>query len=240
MARIELLGARGKEMGVYVARPSADPPWPGVVVISDALGMTSDLRRQTNWLAGEGFLAAAPDLWYWGGRIRCMFAAMRQLSAGEGEVFEDFRRVRRSLVDQPDCTGAVGVIGFCLGGGFALLLAACGDYRASSVNYGMVPDEAVAELADACPVVGSYGGKDRTLKEAPARLEEALLANDIPHDVKVYSDAGHGFLNDHPREEMPLWALISGKFASTGYHEESAADARKRIVRFFDAHLRPV
>lgn len=238
MATVELLGARGTEMEVYAARPSADPPWPGVVVISDALGMTSDLRRQADWLAGEGFLAATPDLWYWGGRIRCMFAAMRQLSAGEGEVFEDFRRVRRWLVDQPDCTGTVGVIGFCLGGGFALLLAASDDYGASSVNYGTVPDEALGQLAGACPVVGSYGGRDATLKDAPARLEEALAGNDIPHDVKVYPDAGHGFLNDHPREETPLWALISGKFASTGYHEESAVDARRRIVAFFDAHLR--
>ncbi len=235
---IELPGARGTAMGVYVAEPASDGPWPGVVVISDALGMTTDLRRQADWLAGEGFLAAAPDLYYWGGRLRCLFATMRQATAREGAVFEDFQRVRDWLAGLPDCTGSVGVIGFCIGGGFALMLAGSGDYEASSVNYGMVPDSALTDLADACPIVGSYGGRDRTLRDAPARLEEALATNDIPHDIEVYPDAGHGFLNDHPRGVMPLWALISGSFAATRYHDASAADARRRIIAFFDEHLR--
>ena len=56
--------------------------------------------------------------------------------------------------------------------------------------------------------------------------------------MKVYPDTGHGFLNNHPRSEMPLWALVAGKLSATSYHEASAADARLRIIAFFDAHLR--
>lgn len=237
MTLVTIDGARG-EMPVYVAKPAGDGPWPGVLVISDALGMTTDLRNQTDWLADEGYFAVAPDLYYWGGRIRCMFTAMRQFTAGEGEIFDDLAAVHDWLADQEDCNGRVGVIGFCMGGGFALTLALRGDYRASSVNYGDVSDDALARMADACPIVASYGELDRTLSKAPGRLRDALEANDVPHDVKVYPETGHGFLNDHPSDEMPLWALVTGKLASTAYHEESASDARRRIASFFDTHLK--
>jgi carboxymethylenebutenolidase len=209
-----------------------------VIVISDALGMTSDLKHQADWLAQEGFLAAAPDLYYWGGRIRCMFSTMRQGMSRQGDLFEDFETVRRWLVDQEDCSGEVGVIGFCMGGAFALLLAASGEYDASSVNYGAVPKDAMTLLANACPIVGSYGGKDPTLRGAPELLEAALTANGVAHDIKTYPDAGHAFLNQPDPAEMPAWALIAGRFSTSGYHEPSAQDARRRIIAFFDAHLR--
>jgi carboxymethylenebutenolidase len=167
-----------------------------------------------------------------------MFTAIRQFAAGEGEVFDDLALVRAWLADQEDCNDRIGVIGFCMGGGFALMLALKGDYQVSSVNYGDVPAEALARMADACPIVASYGELDRTLREAPVRLREALEASGIPHDVKVYADTGHGFLNDHPQDEMPLWALVTGKLASTAYHAESASDARRRIASFFDNHLK--
>jgi carboxymethylenebutenolidase len=233
----EIIRSAASDVPVYVAVPEGDGPWPGVVVVHDALGMTSDVRRQADWLASQGFLAVAPDLYHRGGRLRCMFVTMRAAVRGEGDAFGDLDATREWLTSRPDCTGKVGVIGFCMGGGYALLLSVGWGYDASSVNYGDVSKDADSFLADACPIVASYGAEDPTLRKAPGRLERALRLNGVEHDVEVYPEAGHSFLNDHPRSEMPPWALVMAKMSRSGYHEPSAVDARRRIAAFFHRHL---
>lgn len=125
-----------------------------------------------------------------------------------------------------------------MGGGFALLLAAGGDYDAASVNYGAVPKNALELLEGACPIVANYGGMDRGLARAPERLHSALRAHEIAHDIAVYPDAGHAFLNDHSPDEVPRWAMVMGALSTSEYHEPSALDARRRILAFFDTHLK--
>ncbi len=222
----------------FVAEPPGDGPCPGVVVVHDVLGMTQDLRRQARWLASEGYLAAAPDLFHWGGTMRCLFRIFKDLGRGTGRTFDDLEAVRSWLVAHPRSTGRVGIVGFCMGGGFALMLAPGKQYAAAAPNYGALRDAGWDRLADACPIVASYGAEDPSLKGAAARLEHTLTMHGIPHDVKEYPGAGHSFMNDHDARDAPWIFKVMQRLSHGGYRAEASADARQRIVAFFDAHLK--
>ena len=210
-----------------------------MIVIQEYWGLVNQIARTCDRFAAEGFTALAPDL-YHGTTVpltepdeaaKEMMAMSMDVTAKElsGTVDELTRRSGRDRV---------GVIGFCMGGGFALLLAPGHGFAASSVNYGTVPKDAQSLLAGACPIVGSFGGRDRTLRGAGDRLQSALSANDVVHDVKEYPDAGHSFMNDHDPAETPALFVLMRKLIGGGYAPGPAEDARRRIVSFFDTHLK--
>lgn len=228
---------------VAVPAPTRDRPgpWPGVVVVHDLFGMSDDIREQADWLAAAGHVAVVPDLFARDGRtqgigrVRCVSGAFRQLRAGTGPLFDALEATRTRLAAREECTGDVGVIGYCMGGGFALLLAPRPGWSAASVNYGLLPQD-LAVLEGACPVVASYGGADKPFAGSAAKLQGALASAGVPHDVKEYPGAQHGFIN-RATAVSPLTPAL--KVMGFSYDHDAAADAKRRVLAFFDEHLRP-
>jgi carboxymethylenebutenolidase len=219
----------------YLAVPQGSPgPWPGVVVIHEAFGLTDDIRRKADEFAARGYLAVAPDLYSGKSWIRCIRAAILQARARSGPAFTALEAARASLAARVDCTGKIGVIGFCMGGGFALLCAPRDGFAVVSVNYGEVPKDAESVLAGACPIVASYGKRDPMGTTHPERLQRALTVLNVPHDVEVYPGSGHRFMT----ESAGARAAVA-KIARMSYQRADAEDSWRRIFAFFGEYLGP-
>lgn len=223
----------GGAMPAYFAAPQTARLAPGVVVLHTVGGLTDDIRSQADWLANEGFFALAPRLYHRGGFFRCVRQMMRDLIDRRGPLFDDIESARHWLTEQPGSNGRTGVIGFCMGGGIAMLLCSGHGFAASSINYGgKLPPDVETLLAASCPIVASYGAKDRWNQGVADELDRILDRLLIPHDVKEYPDAGHSFLND---EKGFLFHVL--RYVDIAYNEAAALDARRRIAAFFRTHL---
>jgi carboxymethylenebutenolidase len=221
-------------------------PAPGVVVVHEILGLNDDMRRIVGRFADEGYVALAPDFFAGlGPRPICMVRLLQGIAEGrEGGPFRRLHAARRWLGARAEVArGPVGVAGFCMGGGFALLYAAGAstDGEAPPLGavapfYASVPEDE-STLADVCPTVASYGGRDGSLAGAGERLAAALDRHGIAHDVKTYPEAGHSFAN-----RLSGVAGVLGRLTPmhAGYVESAAEDAWARTIAFFDRHLRPV
>jgi len=109
-------------------------------------------------------------------------------------------------------------------------------YLALSADLGFWPALRCA-LHEACPIVASFGARDRALRKAPRRLALAAEQLGIEHDIKVYPEAGHAFLHQSADQPGPVRGILT-RITHAGYHEASARDARSRVIAFFDAHLK--
>ena len=227
-------GASAGLTGEFVL-PAGEGPWPGVVLVHEAFGVNDVMRRQAERFARAGYIALMPDLFIEGGARKCLSQTFRELNSGTGRSFADIESARQLLIARQDCTGEVGIIGFCMGGGFALAAASLG-FGVASANYGRLPREIDRALAGACPIVGSYGGTDSSLKGAAKKLDDSLTRLGIDHDVKEYPDAGHSFLND-AESGPPALRFLMKRILGAGPNPEAATDAWHRIDAFFAEHL---
>jgi carboxymethylenebutenolidase len=218
----------------YLASPAGIGPWPAVVMIHEIFGLDEVMRGHADRLAGFGYLTLAVDLFSAGSTARCLVATMTAMMRRRGRAFADISAAHDYLAGSPDCTGRIGVIGFCIGGGFALLTASNG-FDAAAVNYGQLPRHLDEAVAGACPIIGSYGGRDPSLRGAAGRLNAALDKAGVVHDVKEYPAASHAFLNDAEAGPRALRPLL--RVAGIGPETESAKDAWDRIERFFAGYL---
>ena len=221
----------GTMPAVLTLPDGAEGPVPGLLMIYEIFGMSDEMRRVARDLAAEGYAVLIPDL-FARGRVRplCVAATMRTMVTGSGAAMDDLEAARRWLADRPEVDGTrLGTIGFCMGGSFALLLARTGLYKVSAPFYGRPPD-----LPRSCPVVASFGGRDLGMRGAPEKLTADLKAVGVPHDVKVYPEAGHSFFTRTPGLKGQLVRRLP---IHAEYHEASAQDAHRRVVAFFRKHL---
>lgn len=211
-------------------RPEGEGPWPGVVVVHDAIGYAPDNELVSERIAGAGYLALTPNLYARGGRARCVTRVMRELLTQRGRALDDILAARDHLKSLPECTGTVGIAGFCMGGQFALVMGPKG-FAASAPFYGTPLPRRLDETLDAsCPIVASFGRRDPLGIGAPARLRKIVDAKNITSDIKVYPDAGHSFAN-----LLPAQPLL--RITGFGYNEAATADAWTRVFAFFGKHL---
>jgi carboxymethylenebutenolidase len=186
-------------------------------------------------VADLGYAALAPDLYDRGGaRLICIARTLMTLNRGEGDAFKDLDAARKFLQEQPGVDPArIGVIGFCMGGGFALMYAARAPLGVAATFYGDVP-KTTDQLRGVCPVLGGYGGNDRVFASQGRRLEKLLTEMGVDHDVKVYEEAGHSFMSRNSGF-LPWIGKIGPMKAE--YNPDAAEDSWNRIKAFFGRHL---
>jgi carboxymethylenebutenolidase len=226
-------------MHAFLTLPDGEPPsggWPGVLVVHDAWGFSSDLKRIARRLAASGYAALAPALYDGAGApVLCVLRTLRDAARREGPAFERLEAARRFLGEQPEVNGArIGITGFCLGGGFAIFFAARGGVQVCAPYYGDTPTRA-EQLRRVCPVVAGFGELDRHFAAQGRRLEQHLAELGVPHDVKIYSGVGHSYMNDHGPGSVS--ALMRHTPLHAAYDEAAAEDSWRRMLAFFSRYL---
>jgi carboxymethylenebutenolidase len=213
----------GAPMQAYLSAPDRAGKSPGLVIIHEIGGLDAHTRGVADRFSSEGYTALAVDLFSTANRAICMLRIfsgilIRPLTNG---VVGDLRIAIDTLAGRPEVDATrVGVIGFCMGGSYALQLACVdGRLKSASIFYGQNP-RPLAALAKACPIVGSYPERDFTARQA-RRLESALGSYNIRRDIKIYPGARHSFFND----------------TRGAYDASAAVDAWARTIAFFKENL---
>jgi carboxymethylenebutenolidase len=214
----------------YVARP-AQAPAAAVVVIQEIFGVNQVMREITDGLAGQGFLAICPDL-FWriepGIELTDHTEAEWQRAFGLFKAFDvdagvkDIAATVSAIRTDPGCTGKVGAVGFCLGGLLAYLTAARTDVAAAVAYYGVGVDGRLAEAATLSrPLLMHIAEDDGFVpKEAQAKIIEALSPN---KQVEIHTYPGR----DH------AFARPGGEH----FHAGDAQAAGERSLAFFRKNL---
>jgi carboxymethylenebutenolidase len=218
--------------------PQGEGPHPGVVVLHESFGLNDDMRRIAARFADAGYAAIAPDLYSHGRRLVCLTRVLVDMTTGriEREV-ADILAARDALASRADVDDArVAVAGFCQGGGFALIAGTRPGFAAAAVNYGMVPSSR-SDLDRICPIVASYGARDRIVgRKMAERLESHLDALGVRNDVKTYDGVGHSFLSHV--DGWQGWLARMPTPMAVGFDEDAAEDAWRRMLDFFAEHVR--
>jgi carboxymethylenebutenolidase len=209
----------------YFARPaSPNGKLPGVLVVHENRGLNPHIEDIARRLALDNFVAFAPDALAPLGGYPGDEDAARQLfpKLDQAKTREDFVAAAGFLKSRPDCTGKIGVVGFCYGGGIANMLATrLPDLGAAVPFYGNQPSAEDAAKVKA-PLLLHYAETDQRINAGWAAYEAVLKANKVPYTMHMYPGTQHGFNND----------------TTPRYDEAAAKLAWQRTIEFFNKYLR--
>jgi carboxymethylenebutenolidase len=210
----------------YLVRPAkASGKLPGVLVVHENRGLNPYIEDVARRLGTENYIAFAPDgltsVGGYPGDDEKGGAAFTKVD--RAKMAEDFVAAARWLKGRSDCTGKIGVVGFCFGGGVSNTLAVRlgADLNAAVPFYGGQPPAAdVAKIK--APLLIHYAGLDTRINAGWPAYEEALKANHVPYQAFIYEGANHGFHND----------------TTPRYDKAAATLAWQRTLDFFNKNLR--
>lgn len=226
MGEIVEFPSNGGTASGYLATPTGAGP--GLVVIQEWWGMVDHIKDVCDRFAAEGFTALAPDLYHGKRTTEPDEAGKLMMAMNMEEAARDMSGAVDHLLASDAVRGdGVGVVGYCMGGGLALVL---GCHRPDAVRacvpyYGLIP------WPDAQPdwsklraaVQGHYAGKDEFFTpDKVDELERTLRDQGVDVEMFVYRDADHAFFND-TRPEV--------------YDADAAREAWTRTLSFLREHL---
>jgi carboxymethylenebutenolidase len=218
----------GTSVGGYLTRPKDNVPHPGIVVIHENQGLTDHVRDVARRLAKAGYVALAPDLLSREGGT-ASFSTGQEAIAGIGKLDEE--SVTKDLTASINYlkgqsfvrANKIGVIGFCWGGGNALLIATRNkDLAAAVVYYGRSPKNLDDVKNITAAVLEHYGALDQAITPQQPKLEEAMKKYGKSFEYHIYADAPHAFNNDTNPER---------------YRAGAAKEAWGRTLDFFKKNL---
>lgn len=209
----------------YLSRPSEPGPWPSIVVLHEWWGLDKHFRELSRRLASEGFVVLVPDLYdgevtedpQEAARLKTSLEIPRAIDKTVGAV--SYLRTLPFVSD----TNSSGLLGFCMGGGLALLAAKHESIEALVAYFPSIYPDA-AELEEIhCPTLLHYGEEDIITPQFEIdRITTHLEKSGTPYDLFKYEGAGHAFMNDMHEEY---------------YHEEATETAWPRTIEFFKDQL---
>ena len=237
---ITIHGYDNETIHAYMARPLGHGPFPGVVLISHALGWTEFHKEIAHRFAHHGYVAVVPDIWCRVGHGEVEDVMAKARSEGglhDDQVVGDAAGASHYIKSLPISNGRVGVIGSCSGGRHTFL-SACrtsGVFDAAVECWGgnivqpedkLTPAQPTSPLEYtkdlSCPLLGLFGNDDQNPTPAQVDLhEQELKKHGKQYEFHRYDGAGHGFFYYH----MPM------------YRQEQAEDGWKRVWGFFGKHL---
>lgn len=212
----------------FLCRPKEAEALPALLLIQEWWGLNDHIKEVAQRLAKEHYVVFAPDLYSRLGNVvtkNAAEAAKLSEALPLEQVLSDLMGAVRYLKGLPHVNARkVGVIGFCVGGSYALSLACrTEEVRCVAPFYGEIPPDAELEKLSA-PILYFYGEEDGWIrKEEVQRLRETLKKHKKAAEIKTYPGTPHAFFNDTRREV---------------YHPEAAKDAWKRSLQFFKKYLK--